>query len=672
MAMTEMRPPAESRRALRIVAGALAGALALAPEILPSAWAAENLIVPDGPAAGGKWDPIRTPYLVEIINHTALTSPTNRIVVRKSGQVGFTLVVIATVGYIIDVAPQRAMLVMPTVPSAQDFNREKLAPAIDATPALSAKVSKQISRSAAGSTILNKRFPGGSIILTGANSASDLRSKTVKFALADEIDEWPLDLDKQGDPMGMLNARQISFDKTGDWKRLEGSTPLIKGASRVDEGFESGDQRFYQIPCPHCGEYQKLHFFPDAEGKGGLRFNKTFPFGAYYSCRHCGAEIAEHHKTEIVARGKWVAEKPEPGRHPSYHIDSLISLLVTWDRVAKEFLDAKDDPVKLKTFWNLWLGLAWEERGEAPEWQRLFARREEYAERTVPPGALLITLAVDVQDDGLYYEVLGWGEAKRTWVVDAGFLSGDTADPDGAVWKTLTALAEREYPTARGGRLKADLTGVDAGHNSTAVWAWVRARPGALALRGVPGWYAPPIGTPERKDVTQSGKKKRRGMRVWPVGTWPLKAELYAHLRKPGLREGAAEDPPGYCRFGAFLDQKYFQQLTAESLQERTHRGRVVREWHAHGENHFHDCRIYNMALADRLGVSRLTSDGWAQLAQRDMPPSARQGDLIDRPPSTAAGAPTAPAGAPASPPQSDPADSTDNPAAAKIVKRLA
>jgi hypothetical protein len=50
-------------KALVLFSGMLAAIFAPPAPMLPSAWAAENLVVPDGPRAGSKWDPDLTPYV---------------------------------------------------------------------------------------------------------------------------------------------------------------------------------------------------------------------------------------------------------------------------------------------------------------------------------------------------------------------------------------------------------------------------------------------------------------------------------------------------------------------------------------------------------------------------------------------------------------------------------
>lgn len=604
---------AKHPNALRLMALALASVFAVPQLVAPSVWARNNLVVTDGPLAGSKWDGTLTPQLLPILDALAPGQPHNVVALRKSAQVGATQIGIAWMGSIIDVAPANAMIIFPTITAVQDFGRNKLAPAIEQTPALKRKVRDQVSRSSRGSTALNKSFPGGYLVLVGANSAADLRSKTVRYQHRDEIDEWPADLDGQGDPETLADARLIAFTATGDYMVFKSSTPTIKGHSKIEAAFEKGKQQHWQVPCPHCGERQKLVFGgPDVAH--GLKFNLTPPHNAHYVCVN-GCVIDHHHKAAMVANGIYVADNPE-GLYPSFHIDSLTSRLTTWDTIAERFIAAKDNPSKLKAFINTWLGQCWEERGEAPDWQKLVDRREPYPTGTLPVGVLMLTLAFDVQKNGLFYEVVGWGADKQSWSIDAGFLDGDTADLEGPAWKQAAAIWERRYPDAYGNFWKVDLTGVDSGFNTNAVYGWVRGRPNVMALAGVGGWMKPPLGTPYKVDITFGGKKLARGMNRWPVGTWGLKADLYANLRKAPPHDGAEAFEPGFIHLGEHNDERFCRQIVAESLKTRTHRGRPVQEWVAHGDNHFHDCRIYNMALVHHLGIDRMTADQWKVLAQ--------------------------------------------------------
>src|SRR5262249_31983918 len=152
-----------------------------------------------------------------------------------------------------------------------------------------------------------------------------------------------------------------------------------------------------------------------------------------------------------------------------------------------------------------------------------------------------------------------------------------------------------------------------------------------LATKGAKGWSTPAIGTPALVDIDLAGAKVRQGCRLWSLGTWPLKGNFFSELHKLGIQSGAPVDPPGYCHFGAWLDENYFKQLVAEHLEDVKVKGRVTnRVWVRDGDNHYLDCRIGNKALAEYLGLSATTPEQWAALARaRGLSDALSQVDLF-------------------------------------------
>lgn len=594
-------------------------------DVLPAQWAAENLIVPDGPRAGEKWSPDLTPYVVEPLNNSGPQSPVNKWVIKKSAQTGFTVMAIAIVGSSIDTDPAGGIiLVQPTDGALSDFIADKLGPAIEQTAALKAKVRPQVSRSGEGSTTYLKKYPGGSLALAIANSTADLRSKTKRKAVKDEASEYPADLDGQGSPHAMIEARYEAFLDTADWKEANISTPTVKGACYIDEQYHLGDQRRWNVPCPHCNEKFVFEFGPN------FKFNEKFPFNAHYIAPCCGSVIEAHEKKELVKKGEWIAEAPAPGKFPSYHIDALSSPFVPWDKIAERWIAAQSDPAKLKAFFNLVLGQAYEMRGDAPDHKRLMERRENYPQGRIPPRGLILTMACDVQMRGIYAEVIAWAPNRESWVIFATALEGDTTDANGGAFLKLAELYNREWPDAFGGKRRVDGCAVDSGFRTHIVYDWCRSRHNAYAVDGRDGWGHPAMGTPSFQDVDLEGKKVGTTA-LWPVGTWSLKGHFYEDLRREGAAAGQELDPPGYCHFGVFLDEIYFRQITAEYLREKEVRGRRTKAWEIRGkeENHFLDCRIYNMALADHLGLTRMTEEEWKILARERAAPMLEQGNLF-------------------------------------------
>ena len=614
------------KSALPIVAAALAAVLAPPAEMVPSAWAAANLVVPDGPRAGQRWDPELTPYIAEIIDTLGPDSEHNFVAVRKSAQTGVSVAGIALVGSYIALAPARLSYALPTIDAVQEFNREKLSPTLEQTPALREKVRPQTSRSTTGSTTTSKKFPGGSLVLINANSAPDLRAKTLKIGVADEIDEWADDLEGQGDPLDLYEGRFTAFHATGDWRLLALSTPTLSGSSRIDRLFLAGDQRVRHVKCPHCAEEFRFEF-------QGLKFNRLPPYEAHYVAPCCGSIIEHHEKATLVRGGRFVATN-EDGLYPSFHVDALISLLTTWDKIAEAWWKAQGDETRLKAFYNLWLGLAFEMRGDAPDHERLMERREDgLEENRIPARGLLLTGGADVQHSGIWLEVVAWAPDRQSWSVTARWLEGDTSVPNAGAWTKLASVYDERFVDAYGSVREIDAMAIDAGDGGRAnqVYAFARGRNRAFATKGMPGWTTPAIGTPTRVDITLGGKKIKRGATLWPIGTWSLKGEFYSYLRKPGRAAGQEIDPPGYCHFGGFLGENYFKQITAEYLAEVKFRGRVRREWRPSREdNHLLDCRVMATAMADYLGLSRMTAEQWARLAgMRGVPAELADPDLL-------------------------------------------
>lgn len=624
------------RSAFAVVAGALASVFTPVVTVAPSAWMAAELVVPDGEHKGAKYKSELTPYLAEPVDMLGPDSPHNEVAVMKSAQTGFTLMLQGSIGHSIAADPCDMMVVQPTQAALGDFNSQKLSRAIELSPALAKVVLPATTRQGKASTTTEKKFGHNSIFLAIATSSSDLSSKTIKRAYCDEVDRYPADVDEQGPPLDLIARRQTTFLVSGTWKRLYISTPVIKGASEIERRYLAGDQRRWHVDCPHCATAIVLEFGEPGDPRThGLKFEPTFPHRAHYVTQCCGGIVEYWQKRELVARGRWIATAPAPGKYPSYHFDAISSPFVPWDQIAKEFAECGEDSGKLKAFWNLQLGLPYEVKGDAPDYVKLLERREDYPAGVIPGAGLMLTAFADVQHYGLWVEVVAWSRDRQSWTVYADLLKGDTMDPAGGAWSKLDELLGRNWPDAFGGTRRIDACGVDAGDGarSNQVYAFTRTRPGTFATKGVPGWWAPSIGVAVPVDVALDGRKIKNAAELRAIGTWSVKAGVYADLHKEGRAAGRDLDPPGYCHFGRFLDEQFFKQLTAEYLVDVERKGRVDKEWHVRGggnaPNHFLDCRVGNVAMADMLGLSRMTPAEWDALARLRAPALLDQADLF-------------------------------------------
>jgi len=599
-------------------------------------WVTKNLRVPDGPHEGKLYQSSETPYLTEILECLSDEHPCNRVSVRKSAQLGYTLCLMGWVGAVIAQRGARSMIVMPTISAAGDFVDEKLAPLIERTRPLYARVLPTKQKSGEGSTRLVKKYPGGSCRITGANSSADLRSKTVQYIAADEIDEWPLDLGEQGDPMAMVDARQFAFHVSGNYKKLEGSTPTIKGQSRIDASFEDGDQRYYEVPRPHCGQHQALEW-------ERLHYSETYPHKAEYQCVECGVLIGHHEKMRMLRAGRWVARNPGLGRHPSFHLNALYSPFTTWDRMVEAYLAAKDDPLRFKSWWNLWKGESFEIKGEAPGWKELKDRADTlrlYELGEVPDEALFLTAGVDVQQNRLEAVVRGWGVGGTSFVIDRIILMGETNSLD--VWIELTEVWQRIYRTKSGFERRIEMMAVDAGFRPQMVFNWVRGKeaapkgmPRAMAVKGESRRTDWVLGGAKKASFSLRAKEgaakdKRGSVMRWALGSFAGKVHLYGQLALSGPND-AGQFPVGFVHFPAGMSDDVYQQAVSEKLVPVPKRsGLVEYEWRlpAHTRNEVLDCLVMSHAAAEALGMNRMGPQHWEALAEERTACAPEKGQL--------------------------------------------
>lgn len=620
---------AKSRRAAR----ALLWNASASPKALDvRRWVERNLRVPDGPHEGTLYQSSETPFWAEVFDCLSDANLCTRVSVKKSAQVGFTLCLMGWQAALMAVKSSRQMIVMPTINAARDFSDEKLEPLIEKTRALTGRVLPTKQKSGEGSTALVKKFPGGSCRLTGANSSADLRSKTVQFIGVDEIDEFPFDLGEQGDPMGMIDARQFAFHASGNYKKLEGSTPTIKGQSRIDLAYEEGDQREYHVPCPHCGFAQALVW-------ERLGYSDTYPHKAEYQCIECHEWIGHHEKKRMMQAGRWVAQAPGPGRHPSFAINALYSPFVSWDKMVEAYFAAKDDPLKLKAWWNLWKGESFEVKGEAPGWKELKERVDGialYELGTVPDEALFLTAGVDVQGNRIEIVIVGWGIGATSYVIDRLVLIGETNGLE--VWTQLTEVLNRTWVTRSGYERRIEMMAIDAGFRPTMVFNWVRGKeaaprglPRAMAIRGATKRTNWVLGGSQKQSFSLSGSKSKKGTTMcWWVGSFAGKIHLYGRLGLKGPNE-AGQFPLGFCHMPVGLADDFYQQAVSEILVPVARRsGLLDYEWRLppNTRNEVLDCLVYAYAAAEALDMHKMSPAAWEQLAEERAACAPSKGQL--------------------------------------------
>ena len=571
------------------------------PVLTVSEWADQHRFLSQRASAEpGKWMTSRTPYLREIMDCMSSSSPVERVVFMKGAQVGGTEAGNNAIAYWIDASPGPTLAISPSLEMAKRNSKTRIDPMIEECPRLRDKVRDPKARDS-GNSMFQKLYPGGVLVLAGANSAASLRSMPARYLFFDELDAAPEDLDGEGSALDLAEARTRTFNRR---KVFIVSTPTLANRSPIEREFLGGDMRFFEVPCVHCGAYQRLVF-------SQLKWVDDDLDTVRYVCEHCEGHLDEHHKPKMFEHGRWVASNPE-GQWRSYHISTLYSPLgwYSWKQCVGAYLKAQKSESALKVFTNTILGETYAEKSEAPQWEDLYNRRESYPIGQVPERACVLTMGVDVQQDYLAFEVVAWAPGLESYSIDWGNMSGNTAEPE--VWAELTKRIANTYATADGLRIGVRMVAVDTGYRTQEVYRWAKSQPPTrvIAVKGRDA-QAVIVGQPSTAEIGQKGRKIKSGLKVWPIGVSVAKSELYGWLRRRA-RADDEELPPGWCHFPEY-DEEFFRQLTAEVLtQKNTPRGFPKYVWEKTRErNEALDTRIYARAALQMLGGDRWDERRW-------------------------------------------------------------
>lgn len=434
------------------------------PKTSVSQWADNHRMLSSGISAEpGKWKTSRALYQKDIMN--AFTEPgIHRVVVKSSSQIGKSDMMNNVIGRFAHLDPCAIMMIQPTIDMAQDYSKTRIAPMIRDTKVLNNLFYDVKSRDA-NNTILSKVFPGGRLIMCGANSPAGLASRPIRILLADEVDRFPDSAGTEGDPVDLAAKRMTTF-----WNSCMGlfSTPTNEGTSRIDEEYLAGTQEEWQHKCPNCGEYHLLRHIDmtvdykeikTPSGKKTVIVNDV-----KWRCPHCGFSFSE--KEMKQTQQKYISQNSDALKNGirSFFVNGFTSPWMTWTRIMREWLEAKGDPEREKVIMNTVFGESYKQKG-AFEDEQIFLRRRESYGAELPNGVLLLTAAIDTQDNRLEYEVVGWGKEEECWGIRKGIVLG--APNQARTWKEIDNILDKTYHFADGKGLKVVRTFIDSGGHYT-------------------------------------------------------------------------------------------------------------------------------------------------------------------------------------------------------------
>lgn len=552
------------------------------------------------------------PFIREIVDCFDIDSPVREINVKKGVQITYTTALESGILYLAAHVKTPAMMYMT---ADKELARARIENNI--IPMFNHSGLDHIIRSndehnprKTGKTADHLQFDGGAYLLPfGAKNADKMRSFSILAMLKDELDAWPETVGKDGDPDGLSDDRC-----SGAWefrKIFRGSTPLVKGSSKIEKQYRRGDQREYQVCCKSCGFPQTLRW--SAENKengiiGGFHWETEngvlLPDSVCYRCVNCGEPHYEHDKERLFspdfgAHWKPTAQPAEPGIR-SYHLPALYSPIgmQPWYKCVSDYLRAYDteerkviDIGAYQKFYNNILAEPFEIMGSKVRFTSVSAhRRPEYRMGQVPNNyavehcgspILFLTCAADIQKRDIAVAVFGWTRDARCYLIsyerfEVENEEDDAGNTDNPVWQRLRNLIEeKKFVADDGTEYRVALTLIDSGYaNDTVCNFCMEYTSGVVPILG----RDRPGKNQRIREFTEF--TTQLGTKGFLLVVDHYKDRMSSVLRRDWAPETGRQTP---YHFNAPLDttDKQLKELTVESRRKKQdEKGTISYEWH--------------------------------------------------------------------------------------------
>lgn len=624
--MTDILKTSEAAR-VKIQNGinnAFASCLKPPPKLNLVEWADKYRFLPDNSAESGRWKTSRVPPAREpMLSVSAAGVP--EVTIMCCIQLMKTELMLNAALYFIHQEPSPMMYVAPKKELGEAWSKERFMKSVNATPVVANIFSDN--RRGEGNTILQKQFAGGQISIASARNPDDLAMRACRLMLFDETDKYPANTGSgnggfggEGDPIAVAWGRATTYGKRA--KKIMACSPTVQGKSRIEQSYLQSNQSVYYQKCVHCGFAKELTWL-DVDIPKDPDTGEFLHTEAHIVCDAdnggCGKKWTEGDRLWSIRNGYYHIKRPHVTWHHGYKVTSLASPFTPVVTLAKEFMDALGNTQLLKAFYNTRMAQTWKEVGDQPDWQRLYDRRESFKSDPLPQGVLMITCGIDVQQEGIYFEIVGWGRRKENWSLDKGYIAGKIDSDE--MRETIYAMADRCFISHTGSPVPVERIAIDSGYNTNAVYALVREYVGdrLVAVKGdKEGNVKTILSTATPVDVHINGVRHSRGLMLWKVGSSVIKEQLYSwfNLQKPTDEDLSAGKlyPSGYCHFPEH-DEEFFRQITAEQyMRVESKRGFVSYVWEkTRKDNHFLDCRVYARAASAMLQIDRMSENDWIE-----------------------------------------------------------
>jgi phage terminase large subunit GpA-like protein len=581
-----------------------------------------------------------TPYAEEIINCFDLRSDVHEVNVLKGVQVAYSTIAECIIMYLAaHIGTIPICYVTADVDLSENRIKTNIAPMFRESDLDVIQTHDVGNTRKTGATKKVLQFKGGGFLVAlGANSPGQMRDRSFRAMIKDEIEAWP-EMAKRGkdkgDPDKLTDNRLKGY--LGIHKILRGSTPVFTEGSRINKLYKQGDQRKYMVHCLDCGYQQEIRFngLNKETGKAfgfawDLDSDKVLkPETVRYHCAHCHHAHYEHDKLKLFSKGngaEWKpTAKPRKKGTRSYHLPAFYSPIGArpWHDCVSLYLEAFDpdlnrvvDIMAYQSFYNDVLGKSFAAVGGRIRPEQVSRHRRSVYKMGEIPNAhaesyaggpiLFLTCTVDVHDHFLAIAIIGWTARFCSYLIDYHIIRDDSENGleamESPAWEYLRELIDsREYTADDGKVYKMGLTMIDSQHlNDQVITFCMQWETGVYPLQG-------------RHRAAKSQKINEFGSFKTKKQTtgWGVTVDHYKDRIAPVLRsewvELAGEQNPYHFNAPIDIGSDALEELTRETKQKKTDpAGFVWYVWHRPGgaRNELWDCLVYAHAAVEILAYN--------------------------------------------------------------------
>ena len=585
-------------------------------------WAAKYRWLETG-SMPGRFRPEIAPYVHGIAEALISTKPEDQtVVVKKGAQLTLSELAVNLIGWCIMTDPAPILYFIETIEKATGMMKKRIRPMLSRAPFNFPPPGKGTGENTRNEVL----FSGGSLTMQGAGSSTAFSTNPARFVILDELARYKLEVDGEGDPLGLAKGRIGSYGGRG--KIYIPSTPIEDAElmGSFETVYQSGDCREYYFPCPHCGEmdYARRERF-------GYILKKGL---AWLTCGKCSKLTLESDKPYFLPRGEWRATKKrgDPGVAvdvTSFRAPGIIAphTWAPWLDIAQRLDNAKKGRSRMQPVLNTCFGEGYSEGVENAEAGFIYKNHTyDNAKGELPTAALFVTLAVDTQKGWMRLEWKGHDCAGNSWSLKTLDINHGIETQEGR--NELTMHIHEGVKMEGGGFIQPRVTAIDSG----GAWAeWVYR----FCFGGLVGGFPQPILLADKRLTLPEGRNvvvpvkgsnqldasrtimsavtvrhkanisKRIGNRLFTIGTNKVKMEAY---RAFNLDPAAAETSGGRALFPKSYDEGYFSELVVEKVQTKDVNGKRVQCFSdpPHGtRNEAFDTHCMNMMAAALVTEAR-------------------------------------------------------------------